>query len=87
MIGNSIFEIFQRVGDEENDEAEAMIRAITHGEIDNKVYSQMADDLEKAAQIKRKADKPKKKKKKKTNAASTSSASELATSASEVSVK
>jgi len=76
-----------RVGDEENDEAEAMIRAITHGEIDNQVYSKMADDLEKAAQIKRKAEKPKKKKKKKTNAASTSSASELATSASEVSVK
>jgi len=77
----------KRVGDEENDEAEAMIRAITHGEIDNQVYSKMADDLEKAAQIKRKAEKPKKKKKKKTNAASTSSASELATSASEVSVK
>jgi len=76
-----------RVGDEENDEAEAMIRAITHGEIDNAVYSKMADDLESAAQIKRKADKPKKKKKKKTNAASNSSASELATSASEVSVK
>merc|ERR1712039_753766 len=56
-------------------------------EIDNQVYSKMADDLEKAAQIKRKAEKPKKKKKKKTNAASTSSASELATSASEVSVK
>jgi len=55
-----------RVGDEENDEAEAMIRAITHGEIDNKVYSQMADDLEKAAQIKRKADKPKKEKGNKT---------------------
>ena len=79
--------IVQRVGDEENDEAEAMIRAITHGEIDNAVYSKMADDLESAAQIKRKADKPKKKKKKKTNAASNSSASELATSASEVSVK
>merc|ERR1711974_507048 len=78
-----------RVGDEENDEAEAMIRAITHGEIDNAVYSKMADDLEQAAQIKRKGDKPKKKKKKKktTNAANTSSASELATSASEVSVK
>jgi len=74
-----------RVGDEENDEAEAMIRAITHGEIDQKVYSQMADDLENAAKLKRKGDKPKKKKKKKT--ASTSSASELATSASEVSVK
>lgn len=76
-----------RVGDEENDEAEAMIRAITHGEIDNAVYSKMADDLEQAAQIKRKGDKPKKKKKKKTTAANTSSASELATSASEVSVK
>jgi len=76
-----------RVGDEENDEAEAMIRAITHGEIDNAVYSKMADDLEQAAQIKRKGDKPKKKKKKKTNTAGTSSASELATSASEVSVK
>jgi len=76
-----------RVGDEENDEAEAMIRAITHGEIDKAVYSKMADDLEQAAQIKRKGDKPKKKKKKKTNTAGTSSASELATSASEVSVK
>ena len=54
--------ILQRVGDEENDEAEAMIRAITHGEIDNAVYSKMADDLESAAQIKRKAGKPKKKK-------------------------
>ena len=30
-----------------------MIRAIRHGEIDNSVYSQMADDLEKAAQMKR----------------------------------
>jgi len=76
-----------RVGDEDNDEAEAMIRAITHGEIDNQVYSKMADDLEQAAKIKRKGDKPKKKKKKKTTTASTSSASELATSASEVSVK
>ena len=56
--------IFQRVGDEENDEAEAMIRAITHGEIDNQVYSKMADDLEKAAQIKRKAEKAKKEKEK-----------------------
>merc|ERR1719418_487246 len=54
-----------RVGDEENDEAEAMIRAITHGEIDQKVYGQMADDLEKAAKLKRKGEKPKKKKKKK----------------------
>jgi hypothetical protein len=56
-----------------------MIRAITHGEIDNKVFSQMADDLEQAAQIKR-ADKPKKKKKKKTasakNTADLTSASE-----------
>merc|ERR1712076_157450 len=49
---------------EASDEAEQMIRAITHGEIDKKVFSQMADDLENAAQIKRK-EKPKKKKKKK----------------------
>jgi len=77
-----------RVGDEDNDEAEAMIRAITHGEIDNKVYGQMADDLEQAAKMKRKADKPKKKKKKKNaNSTSSVSGSELATSASEVSVK
>lgn len=39
---------------EDNDEAEQIIRAITHGEIDQKVYSQMADDLESAAQQKRK---------------------------------
>ena len=38
---------------EDNVEAEQMIRAIRHGEIDNSVYSQMADDLEKAAQMKR----------------------------------
>jgi len=77
-----------RVGDEDNDEAEAMIRAITHGEIDQKVYGQMADDLEQAAKLKRKADKPKKKKKKKNaNSTSSVSGSELATSASEVSVK
>merc|ERR1719418_73844 len=77
-----------RVGDEENDEAEAMIRAITHGEIDQKVYGQMADDLEKADKLKRKGEKPKKKKKKKNaNSTSSVSGSELATSASEVSVK
>jgi len=77
-----------RVGDEENDEAEAMIRAITHGEIDQKVYGQMADDLEKAAKLKLKGGKPKKKKKKKNaNSTSSVSGSELATSASEVSVK
>jgi len=39
---------------EDNDEAEQIIRAITHGEIDQKVYSQMADDLESAVQQKRK---------------------------------
>ena len=39
---------------EDNDEAEQIIRAITHGEIDHSVYSQMADDLENAAQQKRK---------------------------------
>jgi len=70
---------------EDNDEAEQMIRAITHGEIDKKVFSQMADDLENAAQIKRK-EKPKKKKKKKTSG-STSSKSGLETSASESQVE
>ena len=60
-----------------------MIRAITHGEIDNAVYSKMADDLETAAQMKRKAEKGKKKKKKKTAGGSTSSKSGLETSASE----
>ena len=84
----TFYYIFQRVGDEENDEAEAMIRAITHGEIDQKVYGQMADDLEKAAKLKLKGGKPKKKKKKKNaNSTSSVSGSELATSASEVSVK
>jgi len=68
---------------EDNDEAEQMIRAITHGEIDNAVYSKMADDLETAAQMKRKAEKGKKKKKKKTAGGSTSSKSGLETSASE----
>lgn len=48
---------FQKVDD--NDEAEQIIRAITHGEIDHTVYSQMADDLENAAQIKRKEGKKK----------------------------
>ena len=73
---------FQKV--EDNDEAEQMIRAITHGEIDNAVYSKMADDLETAAQMKRKAEKGKKKKKKKTaGSGSTSSKSGLETSASE----
>jgi len=67
---------------EDNDEAEQIIRAITHGEVDNAVYSKMADDLETAAQMKRK-EKPKKKKKKKTGANSTSSKSGLETSASE----
>ena len=35
---------------DDNDEAEQMIRAITHGDIDHSVYSQMADDLENAVQ-------------------------------------
>ncbi len=39
---------------DDNDEAEQMIRAITHGDIDHSVYSKMADDLENAAQVKRK---------------------------------
>jgi len=51
---------------EDNDEAEQIIRAITHGEIDHTVYSQMADDLESAAQQKRKEKKPGKKTGKKT---------------------
>ncbi len=63
-----------------------MIRAITHGEIDQKVYGQMADDLEAAAKLKRKADKPKKKKKN-ANSTRSVSGSELTTLASEVSVK
>merc|ERR1719367_87722 len=49
---------------EDNDEAEQIIRAITHGEIDHNVYSQMADDLENAAQEKRKEKKAGKKVKK-----------------------
>merc|ERR1712228_119255 len=49
---------------DDNDEAEQMIRAITHGEVPGEVFSQMADDLENAAQMKR-STKPKKKKKKK----------------------
>lgn len=51
---------------EDNDEAEQIIRAITHGEIDHAVYSQMADDLENAAQQKRKEKKTGKKGGKKT---------------------
>ena len=47
----------------------------------------MADDLEKAAKLKRKADKPKKKKKKNGNSTSSVSDHDLATLASEVSVK
>ena len=83
---------------EDNDEAEQIIRAITHGEIDHQVYSQMADDLESAAQMKRAETKKtgktkkvtvkaKKTKAKKTNAAgdktSEPSASEVEPSASE----
>jgi len=78
---------------EDNDEAEQIIRAITHGEIDHQVYSQMADDLENAAQLKRMETKkkPKKaaggdkasKKKKTKKAAATPSASEVEPSASE----
>jgi len=66
---------------DDNDEAEQIIRAITHGEMPQEMYSQMADDLENAAKIKRKTDtKSKKKKKKKTDA--TKSASELESSSS-----
>lgn len=70
---------------EDNDEAEQMIRAITHGEINNAVYSKMADDLEAAAKLKKKEKSKKKKKKKtvKTEGGGGTSASELATSASE----
>ena len=71
---------------EDNDEAEQIIRAITHGEIDKAVYSQMADDLETAAQVKRKETKSKKKKKKKTAGLPNASTSDLATSASESTV-
>ena len=73
------FSNFQNV--EASDEAEQIIRAITHGEMPQEMYSQMADDLETAAKIKRKSDsKTKKKKKKKTDA--TKSASELESSSS-----
>jgi len=65
---------------EENDEAEQIIRAITQGDIGNEVYSQMADDLENAAKIK-KQEKTKKKKKKKNTSNSTNN--EITTSASE----
>ena len=51
---------------DDNDEAEQMIRAITHGDIDHSVYSQMADDLENAVQH-RKKETTKTKKKKKVN--------------------
>merc|ERR550539_529814 len=83
---------------EDNDEAEQIIRAITHGEIDHSVYSQMADDLENAAQEKRKEKKSAKKvkkgtgkkKTKKTAAAgvedSSKSGTEIEASASEVSI-
>ena len=65
-INNSLFLLLllllQAVDD--NDEAEQMIRAITHGDIDHSVYSQMADDLENAVQHRKKDNtKPKKKKK------------------------
>jgi len=64
---------------EDNDEAEQIIRAITHGEIDHSVYSQMADDLENAAQEKRK-EKKVKKVKKGTGKKKTKKASESGTS-------
>merc|ERR1712241_1316475 len=78
---------------EDNDEAEQIIRAITHGEIDQKVYSQMADDLESAAKQKRKevskkkvAKKTggKKRKVKKADGASTEASATEGPSASEV---
>ena len=80
---------------EDNDEAEQIIRAITHGEIDHSVYSQMADDLENAAQQKRKEKKSGKKVKKgtgkkKTKKAgaeeSSKSGTEIEPSASEISI-
>merc|ERR1711963_476832 len=67
---------------EDNDEADQIIKAICHGEIDNKVYSQMADDLENAAQLKRKEQKTKKKKKKPKTGDAPKSASELESSSS-----
>lgn len=48
---------------EDNDEAEQIIRAITNNEIDKTVYSNMADDLENAAKLKRQETKVKKVKK------------------------
>jgi len=79
---------------EDNDEAEQIIRAITHGEIDHSVYSQMADDLESAAQEKRKEKKATKKvkkgtgkkKTKKTSTGASESGTEIEASASEVSI-
>ena len=71
---------FQNVDD--NDEAEQIIRAITHGEMPQEMYSQMADDLENAAKIKRKTDSKSKKKKKKPKTDATKSASELESSSS-----
>ena len=40
-----------KVGAEDSEEANRMIRAIEEGEIDKAVYSQMADDLEKAVRL------------------------------------
>merc|ERR1719400_724728 len=74
---------------EDNDEAEQIIRAITHGEIDHSVYSQMADDLETAAQQKRKEKKSGKKVKKGTGKKKTKKAggdSSVEPSASECSI-
>merc|ERR1711981_1404502 len=68
---------------EDNDEAEQIIRAITHGEIDHSVYSQMADDLENAAQQKRKEKKSGKKVKKAGAGDSSKSGTEIEPSASE----
>merc|ERR1712203_793805 len=67
---------------DDNDEAEQIIRAITHGEMPQEMYSQMADDLENAAKIKRKTDSKSKKKKKKPKTDATKSASELESSSS-----
>ena len=74
----AFFPFLQKV--EDNDEAEQIIRAITHGEIDHSVYSQMADDLESAAQEKRKEKKTGKKVKKGTGKKKTKKASESGTS-------
>ena len=40
-----------KVGAEDSEEANRMIQAIEQGEIDKSVYSQMADDLEKAVRL------------------------------------